>query len=570
MHRIKQFLVFVVFMLAISPVYADRSVTGNITSTQAVTVLTDNQATATMTVTGTWTGTITPQLTGADGTTLSTATLTPIPSAATVTTITANGQWQLPSVAGFKSFRLLGNTVSSGTAVVTITASPAPVSGGSVAITGNVPVTQATSPWVVSVSSSDLVVGPTSVTSATQVVTVAMAGYYGVGVNITSAGSACTQVAEISTDGGTTWGITQLYNPVTQVYSASTTTTGQYTIICPGGVSNVRMRVSVYGSGTVTDQLRATGVGPGILASNQSVSVSQINGVTTSTGNGTTDTGTQRVTLTSDSTGVVGLATGTNTIGSVKTTDGTTVANVAPATGGQTGQGALQVAATYQAPTFSFGSAVAGTIYDCASYRSVSVQFTTNASANTVQYRTSNDGTNWDICNLTKAQDSTTSSTSFASASVPQVVYGTLTGRYFQLNCSTFVGGTTTGTIYFSTLPLSPAAKTAVAQSGTWTVLTQSVAAATGGYSFLNVSANTAGTTVKSGAGTLHSITINTKGASSNVMTVYDNTAASGTKIGTFDTTAATGTFIFDTAFSTGLECVLATGTSADVTFCFK
>lgn len=64
----------------------------------------------------------------------------------------------------------------------------------------------------------------------------------------------------------------------------------------------------------------------------------------------------------------------------------------------------------------------------------------------------------------------------------------------------------------------------------------------------------------------LHSITINTKGATSNTCTVYDNTAGSGTKIATIDTTQNVGTLIFDCKCSTGLTIVLAVGTSADIT----
>lgn len=61
------------------------------------------------------------------------------------------------------------------------------------------------------------------------------------------------------------------------------------------------------------------------LAANQSVNVAQINGVTTTMGNGVSGTGVQRVTIASDSTGVIGLNAGTNTIGAV---------NVKPATSG--------------------------------------------------------------------------------------------------------------------------------------------------------------------------------------------------------------------------------------------
>jgi len=68
----------------------------------------------------------------------------------------------------------------------------------------------------------------------------------------------------------------------------------------------------------------------------------------------------------------------------------------------------------------------------------------------------------------------------------------------------------------------------------------------------------------------LHAITINTKGASANTATVYDNTAGSGTKIATIDTTASVGTLRFDAAFSTGLTIVTATGTAADITVLYR
>jgi len=65
------------------------------------------------------------------------------------------------------------------------------------------------------------------------------------------------------------------------------------------------------------------------IASNSSVNVAQINGVTTTMGNGVSGTGVQRVTIASDSTGVVGLNTGTNSIG--KISDITT--SIVPGTG---------------------------------------------------------------------------------------------------------------------------------------------------------------------------------------------------------------------------------------------
>lgn len=93
-------------------------------------------------------------------------------------------------------------------------------------------------------------------------------------------------------------------------------------------------------------------------------------------------------------------------------------------------------------------------------------------------------------------------------------------------------------------------------------------ASAIGGYSFSNLKAN-ATTTVKSGAGKLHSISINTKGIT-NTVTVYDNTAGSGTTIATIDSTLGQASFMFDLAFATGLTIVIAGGTAADITVTYK
>jgi hypothetical protein len=84
-------------------------------------------------------------------------------------------------------------------------------------------------------------------------------------------------------------------------------------------------------------------------------------------------------------------------------------------------------------------------------------------------------------------------------------------------------------------------------------------------YGYANINTNTT-TTVKSGAGVLHNITINTKGATGNTATIYDNTSGSGTKIATIDTTQQVQTLALDVSFNTGLTIVTANGTAADLT----
>lgn len=87
-------------------------------------------------------------------------------------------------------------------------------------------------------------------------------------------------------------------------------------------------------------------------------------------------------------------------------------------------------------------------------------------------------------------------------------------------------------------------------------------------YTFNNITTNTT-TTVKSGAGTLKRITFNTPGTLSQLV-IYNNTSASGTKIGTVNTTLGQQTLDYDVSFSTGLTIVTTGTLAADVTVVFN
>lgn len=83
-------------------------------------------------------------------------------------------------------------------------------------------------------------------------------------------------------------------------------------------------------------------------------------------------------------------------------------------------------------------------------------------------------------------------------------------------------------------------------------------------YKYLNITGQ-ATTTVKSGSGILHTICVNTPAATETI-TIYDNTAASGTKIGTITVFAAMNPCLtYDVNFTTGLTLVTATA-SSDIT----
>lgn len=81
----------------------------------------------------------------------------------------------------------------------------------------------------------------------------------------------------------------------------------------------------------------------------------------------------------------------------------------------------------------------------------------------------------------------------------------------------------------------------------------------------LNITTATT-TLVKTGAGILHTLTVNATAAGT--ITIYDNTSAAGTKIATIKASVVEQTFTFDVAFATGLTIV--TAGASDITVSFK
>jgi hypothetical protein len=75
-------------------------------------------------------------------------------------------------------------------------------------------------------------------------------------------------------------------------------------------------------------------------------------------------------------------------------------------------------------------------------------------------------------------------------------------------------------------------------------------------------------TVVKSTAGVLHAVCVNTAGLTS-TLTLFNNTAASGTKIATM-TTLTQGCFLLDANFTIGLTAVTAGGTAGDITLLWR
>ncbi|MBI1198383.1 MAG: hypothetical protein GC203_11020 [Phenylobacterium sp.] len=95
-------------------------------------------------------------------------------------------------------------------------------------------------------------------------------------------------------------------------------------------------------------------------------------------------------------------------------------------------------------------------------------------------------------------------------------------------------------------------------------------AVAQAGASFRHVTTNTS-TDVKTSAGILHKVVINTAGASSNTLTLYnDTTGGTSNAIAVIDTTSGIDTLAYDLHFGNGLQAVTATGTAADITIVYR
>lgn len=138
-----------------------------------------------------------------------------------------------------------------------------------------------------------------------------------------------------------------------------------------------------------------------------------------------------------------------------------------------------------------------------------------------------------------------------ASTQAPGMWSGSVHGlTSFRVRFASYVSG-------------SASVSTLVAVNTTATVISQA-----SGWSFGNVTTNTT-STLKTGAGVLHCVTVNILGTTSQVV-LYDNTAGSGTKIGTVTTLIAGQTGCYDAAFATGLTIVTTGALAADITVSYR
>lgn len=101
---------------------------------------------------------------------------------------------------------------------------------------------------------------------------------------------------------------------------------GRITVL-QGGSWSFSLGASIPAGSSIIGKVAIDQTTPGttnFVVNNQT----QINGVAVSAGNGTTDTGTQRVSISSDSTGLVKLATGANTIGALTANQSVNIAQM--------------------------------------------------------------------------------------------------------------------------------------------------------------------------------------------------------------------------------------------------
>jgi hypothetical protein len=86
---------------------------------------------------------------------------------------------------------------------------------------------------------------------------------------------------------------------------------------------------------------------------------------------------------------------------------------------------------------------------------------------------------------------------------------------------------------------------------------------------YYNITTNTT-SIIKYGPGKLGKVIINQKGAAGELITIYDNTAASGNKIATIDPTASDSVLAYNVSFDIGLTVVTGSGTVGDYTIVYE
>lgn len=265
-------------------------------------------------------------------------------------------------------------------------------------------------------------------------------------------------------------------------------------------------------------------------------------------------------------------------------TNGTNIADV---TAGDAGNNAQIVSPASKNVNFTttgpVNTVLVGPI-DISNFSSFVVDMNTFSGTGSPAWRMqlSGDGSTWrtlayEVTNNPNGAPTTTDGTSTGSVGGPLQ-----NERYFRIIQSAGTSTSVSGTVRFSSDNWTPRSiyaslvgtpAVASQQSGTYTVQPGNTQNTTPWFveernSYSHLAAN-ATTTIKSGAGKLHSITINTLGVADTI-TVYDNTAGSGTVIAVINAAVSQQTLLYDVVFSTGLTVVIAGTTAPDITVAYR
>lgn len=129
-----------------------------------------------------------------------------------------------------------------------------------------------------------------------------------------------------------------------------------------------------------------------------------------------------------------------------KVTDGTTVASNLS---GDTGQNAQVVVGSRKEVVFTTTTAQAVAVTDVSNYRSVSVHIVSQGGSSSVAFQVSNDNTNWVSQTLQQSSYATNTSGLGSTTGSGNIFSGPITARYFRLNVTGIVSGTTAGVVEF-------------------------------------------------------------------------------------------------------------------------
>lgn len=259
----------------------------------------------------------------------------------------------------------------------------------------------------------------TNSTQTTSVTAVSIQGFESITVSIHGTYGTATAVFEGSDDAGTTWYALPLArsdSPVVEFgYTGLSNVvrmwTGQIT-----GLNQFRVRSTAVASGTANIRISPSAAPTADAAVSQTL-----------------------------------VTNGTNTVDVVA---------------GDTGNNAIIVGSARKEVSFSTTTAQAVASTDASNYSYVSVHIVTQGGSSTVNFQCSNDNTNWVAVGL---QNSNNNNSGTSAATTGVLFSGEVWGRYFRLNVTGIVSGTTAGTVEFFSISRNSAVVAAI-QSGTWSV----------------------------------------------------------------------------------------------------